>query len=240
MADCRRRAFASGHCLQVFVFVVWWGMYLFALLLFPCAFAYYVGGRFAAVRPRLLIALAALVLAGLVVVVRGFFLFRTPYDGTRPLFFFIGVLCSCALVPCAVYALCMLWARDPAETRIGAFALFMLPFYAVYLPAEIFANPVPLPFFLLFAKPVLYVLMVAAVAHELHAPSGLFARKGRALAVAVCAVVFEVAAPSLIETLWYYAFPGAVQGLVAAGFVALVAVRTGWLSCMAGIAFRRK
>ncbi|MDE5615091.1 MAG: hypothetical protein K2I74_10675, partial [Treponemataceae bacterium] len=94
------------------------------------------------------------------------------------------------------------------------------------LPAEIFANPVPLPFFLLFAKPVLYVLMVAAVAHEL---SGLPARKGRALAVALCAAVVEVAAPSLVETLWYYAFPGVVQGLAAAGFAVLVAVRTGLL-----------
>ena len=202
-------------------------MYLFALLLFPCAFAYYVGGRFAVVRPRLLIAFAALILAGLVAVFRGFFLFRMPYDGARPLFFFLEAFCSCALVPCAAYALCMLCARDPAETKIGSFALFMLPFYAVYLPAEIFANPVPLPFFLLFAKPVLYVLMVAAVAHEL---SGLPARKGRTFAVALCAAVVEVAAPSLVETLWYYAFPGVVQGLAAAGFAVLVAVRTGLLS----------
>ncbi|MDE6737436.1 MAG: hypothetical protein K2J50_08100 [Treponemataceae bacterium] len=212
-------------------------MYLFALLLFPCAFAYYAGGRSAVVRPRLLIALAALVLAGLIAVFRGFFLFRAPYDGARPLFFFIEAFCSCALVPCAAYALCMLCARDPAETKIGSFALFMLPFYAVYLPAEIFANPVPLPFFLLFAKPVLYVLMVAAVAHEL---SGLPARKGRALAVALCAAVVEVAAPSLVETLWYYAFPGVVQGLAAAGFAVLVAVRTGLLSRLTGIASHQK
>lgn len=212
-------------------------MYLFALLLFPCAFAYYTGGRAAVVRLRLLIALAALVLAGLIAVFRGFFLFRTPYDGAYPLFFFIETLCSCALVPCAVYALCMLCAREPAETKTGSFALFMLPFYAVYLLAEIFANPVPLPFFLLFAKPVLYVLMVAAVAHEL---SGLSARKGRAFAVALCAVVVELAAPSLVETLWYYAFPWAVQGLVAAGFATLVAMRTGLLSRLTGIASRQK
>lgn len=201
-------------------------MYLFALLLFPCAFVFYASGRAAVVRPRLLIALAALVLAGLIAVFRGFFLFRTPYDGACPLLFFLETFCSCALVPCAAYALCMLCARDPAETKTGSFALFMLPFYAVYLPAEIFANSVPLPFFLLFAKPVLYVLMVAAVAHEL---SGLPARQGRAFAVALCAAVVEVAAPSLVETLWYYAFPGVVQGLAAAGFAVLVAVRTGLL-----------
>ena len=95
----------------------------------------------------------------------------------------------------------------------------------------------PLPFFLLFAKPVLYVLMVAAVAHEL---SGLSARQGRAFAVALCAVVVAVAAPSLVETLWYYAFPGAVQGLAVVGFVALVAVRTGLLSRLTGIASHQK
>ena len=176
-------------------------MYLFALLLFPCAFVYYVSRRFADLRPRLLISLAAFVASALICAFRGFYLFRSMYDGGNVLYFFLEQWISCALFPFFVYGLFVLLARDDRRVKISSYALFMLPFYAVYLPAEIFANPVLLPFFYLFIKPALYLVMVVAVAGELRTLSEAMVQKGGALAVSVIVMLFELAAPALIESL---------------------------------------
>ena len=226
--------------LQAGVFVVWWDMSLFALLLFPCAFVYYAAGRFEFVRPRLLTVLSALILAGLVCVFRGFFLFRTPYDGASVAFFFLKDAVSCVAVPCVAYAVFMLAVRGAWETKLASFALFMLPFYAVYLPAEMLASPAPLPFFALFVKPVLYLLAVVAAAHELRVFAEAYAQKGIVRVVPIVLLVFEMAFPALLETLWYYAFPLAVQGFDFFIYVAVVAVRTACLSRVMRFVSRQK
>ncbi len=201
-------------------------MFLFTLLLFPFSFFYYVLPRRNELRSRLLVSLCAFALAALICAFRGFFMFRSPYDGTFFLYYYLENLFVCALFPLIVYLVFLFVSRDAWRDRISSFALFMLPFYAVYLPAEIFANALPLPFFYLFVKPVLYLLMTVAIASEVKTLFTVISGKGRELCISVFVVLVEVLLPALIETLWHFAFPLVLWGLAALAYVALCAFRS--------------
>ena len=201
-------------------------MYLFCLLLFPLAFLYYVVSRFSAVKTRLMISFFAFVLAGVICAFRGFFMFRSPYIGGRLAYFYAQTVFTCAVFPLLAYCVFLLLSRDSWRTKIESCALFLLPFYAVYLPAEIFANAVPLPFFFLFVKPVLYLVMVIAISSEGRTLFNVIVLKRKACVVSALIILVEIALPALIETLWRYAFSAMLWGTLSAGYIILCALRT--------------
>ena len=201
-------------------------MFLFTLLLFPIAFFYYVLPRRKELRPRFLISLFAFAAAGVICAFRGFFMFRSVYDGSVFLYFYLENAFTCVLFPLLVYLFFLILSRDSWREKISSFALFMLPFYAVYLPAEIFANAVPLPFFFLFIKPLLYLLMVIAVAGESKTLFNVISGRGKELCISLLIIIAELFTPPLIETLWHYAFPLPLWAVPAALYAVLCVFRT--------------
>ena len=210
----------------MFFCAIFFGMFLFCLLLFPLAFLYYAAPRFAVLKPRLLFSLGAFFAAGIICAFRGFFMYRSPYDGEKILYFLMENVFAYVAFPLLVYLLFLLVSKDDWRTKIESYVLFMIPFYAVYLPSEILANPVPLPFFFLFVKPVLYLVMVVAIGSEVRTLCNVISGKGLAVALSALIVLAELALPPLVETFWHFAFPAPLWAVLSAAYVVLCAFRT--------------
>ena len=177
-------------------------------------------------RPRMLISLFAFVAAAFICAFRGFFMFREVYDGVVFLHFYLEKLFVCTVFPMIVYLFFLAFSRDVWREKIESFALFMLPFYAVYLPVGILEDAVPLPFFSLFVKPVLFLVMVVAVASESRTLFNVVTGRKKAVALSVFIILVELLLPSLIETLWHYSYSPAIWGSSAFAYIMLCIFRS--------------
>ena len=191
-------------------------MYVFLLLLFPLAF-------WLLVRPkRLFCAGSAFFVAALVSAFRAFFMFRAPYAGSSLIVYAARSWVTFVALPMAVFVVFVLFLRGALAARLAAFLSFALPFYAVYLPCEVLSLPVPFPPFMLFAKPVLYLLLLFALSALLRRGAALGAKKaGTVLALGAALLS---ALPAGIEALWYYGWAPAVWGAVCAVYAVLVVI----------------
>lgn len=193
-------------------------MYVFLLLLFPLAF-------WLLVRPkRLFCAGSAFFVAALVCAFRAFFMFRAPYAGSSLIVYAARSWGTFVALPMMVFVVFALFLRGALAARLAAFLSFALPFYAVYLPVEVLSAPVPFPPFMLFAKPMLYLLLLFALSALLRRGAALGAKKAGAVLVLAFASALLSALPAGIEALWYYGWAPAVWGAVCAVYAVLVVI----------------
>ena len=190
-------------------------MYLFLLFLFPLAYGLFVRPK------RLLLAMAACFVAALICAFRAFFMFRTPYAGASAVVYAANVWLNLAVLPLVVCAGSIVFLRGSLCARLAAFLDVALPFYAVYLPVEVLSQRVPLPFFVLFVKPLLYLAFIAVCAAALRKMGDVMAEKPVATFALVLLVTVFSCVPALIETVWYYGSAPTMWGTLAGIYSAL-------------------
>ena len=201
-------------------------MYFFTLLLFPLAFVYYVVPRLSELRSRLPVSLFSFCVSCFICAFRFFFMFRAPCNEAEFAYFFVVSVLTYIVFPLFVYLCFLLFSRDSWRMKIESFCLFMLPFYAMFLPCEIFADTSSLAGFYLFVKPVLYLVMVVSVGCELRTLFFVARGKGVAVALSTVVILVEMSVPPLVEVLWHFSFSCALWSSVAVGYVLICAFRS--------------
>lgn len=182
-------------------------MILFALLLIPLYFAYWLLGQKKPLAPFLFNAFLGLFLAAVFCAYKYFF---SPYYFLTPDSFirnFIHILLEQLLLPLAVLtaAFLFVYKKDKMASRVQNIFPFYAGFYAIYLPFRVLNEALPYSAFGLFAKPVmfLFALLLLNKCQEY-----LFVSAQRALLTAKQAVcvwtvfVLALLLPAAIEALW--------------------------------------
>lgn len=129
----------------------------------------------------------------------------------------------------AVSVLCfLLERRREVFSRFENFFPLCTGFYAIYLPFRILSEKLPIPFFLLFAKPLIYFFMILGVSKILVA---LFEKNrtnmtnGSKKIFLVYALVFAVLFPAVLEAAW----------MVGANAILTIILTLAYLAFAAGI-----
>ena len=182
-------------------------MTLFALLLFPLYFAYWLLENKKPLAPFFFNAFLGVFLAAIYCAYKHFFspfYFITPDSFWRN---FLHIFIEQILLPLGVLtaAFLFVYKKDKAEYRAANVLPFYLGFYAVYLPFRILSAPLPYSAFALFAKPLLFLLMLLLVAERekvLFVPSARALLNGRDLAFCWADFVLAPLLPAAIEALW--------------------------------------
>lgn len=182
-------------------------MLLFALLLIPLYFAYWLLGQKKPLAPFLFNAFMGLLLAAIFCAYKYFF---SPYYFLTPDSFFrnfIHLFLEEVLMPLGVLtaAFLFIYKKDEIKSRVQNILPLYLGFYAVYLPFKILGGDPPYPAFALFAKPAIFLLMILILNSRQRV---LFVTSKRAMLGAKDAAVYwasfavNLVAPALVEALW--------------------------------------
>jgi hypothetical protein len=182
-------------------------MILFAMLLIPLYFAYWLFEQKKPLAPFLFNAFLGLFLAAVFCAYKYFFspyYFLTPDSFVRN---FIHIELEQILLPLAVLtaAFLFVYKKDKMAVRVQNIFPFYAGFFAVYLPFRILNESLPYSAFGLFAKPVMFLLMLL-LANKCQ--EYLFISAHRALLTAKQAVcvwtcfVLCLILPAAIEALW--------------------------------------
>ncbi len=182
-------------------------MYLFLCLLFPLGFFIWARAQGDDALRFLPTAFLAVFVSAVFCAFRYFFLpfYYLPQDSFFRNFFYI--FCNYVFAPFfAMVVLCFL-----LEKRGNSFSRFenLFPlcagFYAIYLPFRILNGRLPIPFFLLFVKPVVCLFMILAASKILVA---FFARRRTNIMdnskkiFLLCALAFVLLFPAVLEAIW--------------------------------------
>lgn len=182
-------------------------MILFALLLIPLYFAYWLLGQKKLLAPFLFNAFLGLFLAAVFCAYKYFF---SPYYFLTPDSFwrnFIHILLEQIVLPLGVLTAAFLFVfkKDKIADRVQKILPFYLGFYAVYLPFRILNDSLPYSAFGLFAKPILFLLMILTVAERekvLFVPSERAMLAPKEAALVWASFVLALLLPAGIEALW--------------------------------------
>lgn len=204
-------------------------MFLFLCVLFPLGFFIWTrsnGDVLTSARP----AFFGVFVSAVFCAFRYFFLpfYYLPQDSFFRNFFYIFF--GYALAPiAATAALCfLLERREHSFSRFETFFPLCAGFYAVYLPFRILSGRLPIPFFLLFAKPVMCFFMVLAASSMLVA---LFEKQRTNMMLTSkkiflsCALAFTLLFPAMLEAAW----------MVGANAILTVFLTLAYLAVAAGL-----
>ena len=182
-------------------------MIIFALLLFPLYFSYWLFEQKKPFAPFLFNAFMGLFLAAVFCAYKYFF---SPYYFLTPDSFwrnFIHILLEQIVLPLGVLTAAFLFVfkKDKMDDRVKNVFPFYMGFYAVFLPFRILgANP-PYSAFALFVKPAMFLLMLMAFNSRQKL---LFVPAKRALLslkeAALCwlSLALGLLMPAAVEALW--------------------------------------
>ena len=182
-------------------------MRLFLLLLIPFALAIWLKSGEEPVYVGVFNAFLGLVLASVFCAYKYFF---SPYYFITPDSFwrnFLHVFVEQTLLPLSVLtcAFLLLYKKDKIADRMAAIFPFYAGFYAVYLPFRTINAPLPHTGFGLFAKPILFLLMLLVVAKSerlLFVPSKRALLSAKDAAFAWLSFAMSLFLPSAFESLW--------------------------------------
>lgn len=184
-------------------------MYLFLFLLFPVvsffyAFFDYKSSGIQYLKDRFFVALTGCLFGALLSAVFEFCVFIPVYQKQNFVIFSLLQFCFFIFIPFLFFVLFILWSKDENRFKIENLLYFMLPFYSVYLPFELFTNNARSSVFLLFIFPVLFLLMLFSVKREvLDFYEWVQLRSPKCL-VSVFFILVEVIAPVLILSLCHF------------------------------------
>lgn len=182
-------------------------MFLFLCLLFPLGFFIWTRSNDDGALRFLAPAFFGVFVSAIFCSFKYFFLpfYYLPQDS----FFrnFLHIFFGYVFVPLvAMSVLCfLLERRREVFSRFENFFPLCTGFYAIYLPFRILSEKLPIPFFLLFAKPLIYFFMILGVSKILVA---LFEKNrtnmtnGSKKFFLVYALVFAVLFPAVLEAAW--------------------------------------
>lgn len=186
-------------------------MYLFLFLLFPLVSFFYAFSDcksfgFQYLKDRFFVALTGCLFGALISAIFEFCIFIPVYQKQNFGIFLLLQFCFFVFIPFLFFLLFCLWSKDSSRFKIENFFYFMLPFYSVYLPFELFTNNARSSLFMLFILPVLFLLMLFAVKREvLDFYECVKARSPKCL-LSVFFILAEVIIPVLNFTLCHFDF----------------------------------
>ena len=134
---------------------------------------------------------------------------------------FVRILIFQILMPVGICAvLYFIPVKEPFDYKFKNFAFLIFGFFAVFLPYYIFTRANPVPAFLSFAKPVIFLAFIMALHFVLKGISAGFAKKKPGIIVLFFFVLFALLVlPPVIEALWFLSFsPWIVYPVIAAYF----------------------
>lgn len=204
-------------------------MFLFLCLVFPLGFFIWTRLNEDGALRFLPSAFLGVFVSAVFCAFRFFFLpfYYLPQDSFLRNFFYI--FCDYVFAPLLTMALlCFL-----IERRVDSFSRFenFFPlcagFYAIYLPFRILNGRLPIPFFLLFAKPVICFFMILAASKILVA---LFERRrtnvmnnSKKISLS-CALAFALLFPAVLEAAWMVGANSFLTLVLTLAYLSAVAV----------------
>ena len=110
--------------------------------------------------------------------------------------------------------------KESYDYKLKNFAFLMFGFFAVFLPYFIYTRTNPVPAFLIFAKPFIFLGLITALHFVLSSIAEGFLKKRAGIVVLLFFILFVLLVlPPLIETLWFLCFsPWIVYPILAAYF----------------------
>lgn len=182
-------------------------MILFALLLIPLYFCYWLFEQRKPFAPFLFNAFLGLFLAAVFCAYKYFF---SPYYFLTPDSFwrnFLHIFLEQIVLPLGVLTAAFLFVfkKDKMADRVQKILPFYLGFYAVYLPFRVLGGQLPYPAFALFVKPAMFLLMIVVLNSRQKV---LFVPAQRALLSVKEAAVYwssfavDLLMPAAVEALW--------------------------------------
>lgn len=205
-------------------------MFLFLCLLFPLGFFIWARSNDDGALRFLPSAFLGVFVSAVFCAFKFFFLpfYYLPQDSFFRNFFHI--FCEYVFAPfLAMAVLCFLIERrEDSFSRFENFFPLCAGFYAIYLPFRILNGRLPIPFFLLFAKPVICFSMILAVSKILVA---LFEKRRTNIMdnskkiFLSCALAFALLFPAVLEAAW----------MVGANSILTVFLTLAYLAFAAGV-----
>jgi hypothetical protein len=183
-------------------------MYLFLIILFPAALAWYLIGTDdkAAVPVVLIGALSSVLFCAL----KAFFSFIYHVASAAFLPDYAYILFGQTLVPVTiVYLLFFFLSRDTVSFRIKSYFPLMGSFFAVYLPYHILAGGASFySLFELFMKPVIYLMMLVMSALCIQFVYRSFTEKNKKMKIQwISLLLASLLIPAAVETVWLLGLP---------------------------------
>ncbi len=177
-------------------------MYIFLVTIFPCAlFLFFRQHKSAGF---LSVCYAGLMCAVVFCCASGLFgnSYRLPPAGFVGNFFFY--FCFETLLPIGIlYAAFWLLSKDTVSFKYASFFPLIAGFYTVFLPFRVFSANATYPFFVLFVKPVLYLLLSVNAAFLLRRAYDGFGKSLKNGLPFIGALIAALCVPAAIEAFWY-------------------------------------
>ena len=201
---------------------------LFTLLFFPLLFFIFTDGFNPALidsvskKTIYFHALCGLIIAVVFCAIDWFFVSPVRFAGYSFTDEFVRRLFSDILLPFFVCGiLYFLFVKEPYDYKLKNFAFLMFGFFAVFLPYFIYTRTNPVPAFLKFAKPFIFLGLVVVLYYVLSSIAEGFLKKKAGILVLLFFILFALlVVPPLIETLWFLCFsPWIVYPVLAVYFV---------------------
>ena len=202
-------------------------MMLFTLLFFPLLFFIFTDGfneaLIGSVSKKTIYfhALCGLIIAVAYCAIDWFFISPVRFAGYMFADEFVWRLFSDILIPLFVCGtLYFLYVKESYDYKLKNFAFLMFGFFAVFLPYFIYTRTNPVPAFLIFAKPFIFLGLITALHFVLSSIAEGFLKKRAGIVVLLFFILFVLLVlPPLIETLWFLCFsPWIVYPILAAYF----------------------
>jgi hypothetical protein len=183
-------------------------MYLFLIILFPAALAWYIISTDdkAAVSVVLTGALSSVLFCAL----KAFFTFMYHLASTAFLPDYAYILFGQILVPVIiVYLLFFFLSRDTVSFRIKSYFPLMCSFFSVYLPYHILAGSASsYSVFELFMKPIIYLMMLVMSALCIKFVYRSFTEKNKKMQIQwILLLLVSLLVPAAVETVWFTGLP---------------------------------
>ncbi|MDE5580672.1 MAG: hypothetical protein K2I95_04550 [Treponemataceae bacterium] len=204
-------------------------MFLFLCLLFPLGFFIWTRTNEDGALRFLPSAFLGVFVSAVFCAFRFFFLpfYYLPQDSFLRNFFY--VFCNYVFAPLlAMAVLCfLLERRGDFFSRFENFFPICAGFYAIYLPFRILNGRLPIPFFLLFAKPVICFSMILAASKILVA---LFEKRRTNIMdnskkiFLSCALAFTLLLPAVLEAAWMVGANSILTVILTLAYLAAAAI----------------
>ncbi len=190
-------------------------MYLFLLLIFPLSLIYAVFSNDQ--KGKLLTVLFAAGLAAVISAFNFFFMYFDAYSGRNFLWYFLSVFADDFILPALCYVFYFFFSKRERASKCSSLLLFLLSFYAVYIPYLVLRGFPPFSYFELFIKPLLYLALSTSVSLEITAALN---QSSKSRLPRFLFYIITIFSPAFIEAAWRFMLPFGTWTILA--FVYLV------------------
>ena len=206
-------------------------MYLFSFFIFPILVLYYLSiaikntEQLNYIKERMLVPIFSFVLAIIVCGIDAFFVFESSYCGENIFLYSLRYWFSLIIVPSLFYFFYILFSKDSWVDRVNTYFIFIVPFYAVYMPFKIMSYNSD-SFFIAFIKPILCVSCVYIIFFEIKNIYECVINKSYKVVLFGILLLVESLFPFFIEAMWFYSYNFFIWFVLSIIYVLYFATKT--------------